>query len=232
MKTSRLQEKLKNIDLEEIHRSAAAGIVPSEFMKIAELVFNGRFLVSTTTDYVKIYPTCIEIYWHEEQGAIKDPIVYHRNSEKENPEIFVHGVLHNHVSGIDLTFELGANPESAIRASALIREYKVEKNGELISDEKRPTYLYEALYGQFSVFDGGFNIKWEEDENADNTIFAANCTPRHNAARYIENGNGEIVKEPAEKTAGNNTANGKYVQDERRWRFTLENDHDTRFRGR
>lgn len=228
MKMSRLQEKLKNLDLNEIHCSAAAGKVPSEFIKIAELVLNGHFLVSSTMGCIKIYPTCVEIYWHEEQGDINDHIVYHRNSAESKPQIFSHGVLHNHISGIDLTFEQGDNPESAIRASMLIREYKkLTKSGEIIS-EKRPTYLYEDLYGQFSVFNGGFNVKWEEDENAHNTISDADCTPRYNVAQYKENNKGENVKELAEETADSKTANGRYVQDERRWRFTL-NDHDTRF---
>ena len=228
MKTIRLQKKLKSLDTDEIHRAAAVGKVPSEFMKIAEAVFNGHFLISSTMGSVKVYPTCIELYWHEEQGDIKDYIVYHRNSAKENPEIFPHGILHNHVSGIDFTFEQGDKPESAIRASILIREYKIAKNGEII-EEKRPTYLYEAIYSQFSVFDGGFSIIWEDDANARNTISDADCTPRYNVANYIRD-NGNIVKEPyiTGETSGSKTANGKYVQDERRWRFTL-NDHDTRF---
>ena len=206
MKTSRLQEKLKNLDLEEIRRSAAAGEVPSEFREIAELVFNGHFLVSSATECVKVYPTCIEMYWHEEQGEIQDNIVYHRNgcsSINPKPAIFTLGVLHNHVSGIDLTFEQGDDPESAIRASMLIREYKVVKNGKIIC-EKRPTYLYTALYGQFSVFDGGFSVKWEEDENVGRTIA---CTPRHNVTLKNEQ--------------------GAPVPDERPWRFTLD-EHDTR----
>ena len=230
MKTSRLQEKLKNLSLDKIRRSVAAGKVPSEFTEIAKLVFSGHFLVSSATESVKVYPTCIEFYWHEEQGGIKDYIVYHRNSGKSKPAIFPHGILHNHVSGIDLTFEQGDNPESAIRASMLIREYKVVKNGKIISDEKRSTYLYEALYGQFSVFDGGFSVKWEEDENVHNTVSDANCTPRYNVARYMENNKGEIVKELAGESSDSRTANGKYVQDERQWRFILLDDHDTRFR--
>lgn len=230
---SRLQIVLTELNLVEIRRSEAENKVPSEFIKIAEAILNGHFLV--TNGYgkdVKVYPTCVELYWHEEQGDIKDYIVYHRNSKKTKPVIFTHGVLHNHVSGIDITFELGNNPESAIRASALIREYKVVKNGNPVKDkwpEKRSTYLYEDLYGQFSAFDGGFCVKWEDDENVCNTIRDTDCTHRYNVSNYIEK-NGEIIKEPyiANETIGRKTANGKYVQDERRWRFTV-NDHDTRF---
>lgn len=230
MKMSKLQEKLNNLNLDEIRRSVAEDKVPLEFRKIAEAVFNGHFLVRSNMDNVKIYPTCIELYWHEEQGDIKDYIVYHRNSLKEQPPIFSLGVLNNHVSGIDLTFEHGENPETAIRASILIREYKVAKTGEAIREEKRPTWLYNDLYSQFSVFNGGFSLIWEDDENATNKSNADGLT-RHNVAKYVKN-NGRMVKEPyiAGKNAGNKTANGKYVQDERQWRFTLNDpEHDTRF---
>lgn len=72
---------------------------------------------------------------------MKNYIVYHRNSTKENPEIFPHGILHNHVSGIDFTFEQGDKPASAIRASVLIREYKVAKNGEVINESRPNIYM-------------------------------------------------------------------------------------------
>lgn len=228
---NRLQAVLAELDLVEIRSSVTENKVPSGFIKIAETILNGHFYVRHGNDKVKVYPTCVELYWHEEQGDIKDYIVYHRNSGKTNPAIFTHGVLHNHVSGIDLTFELGGNPESAIRASALIREYKVTKNGEQVKDkwpEKRSTYLYDDLYGQFSIFDGGFSVEWKDDENACNTISDADCTHRYNVSNYIEEG--KIIKEPyiANKTTGRKTANGKYVQDERRWRFAVSG-HDTRF---
>ena len=216
MKMNGLQEKLKNLDVGEIRRSVLAGEVPSEFRKIAEAVFNGHFLVSSAAGSVKIYPACIELYWHEEQGDIKDHIVYHRN-KKENPPIFRHGILHNHVSGIDLTFEQGDRPESAIRASVLIREYMVVENGKTIRCEK-PTYLYDYLYGRFPVFDGGFGIVWEDDEESDKIY---DCSPRHNVAKYKDD-NGKKIKEPYKgEISGRKTADGKYVQDERRWQFKL-----------
>lgn len=94
---SRLQIVLTELNLVEIRRSEAENKVPSEFIKIAEAILNGHFLV--TNGYgkdVKVYPTCVELYWHEEQGDIKDYIVYHRNSKKTKPVIFTHGILHNH----------------------------------------------------------------------------------------------------------------------------------------
>ena len=40
--------------------------------------------------------------------------------------LFPLGILHNHVSGIDMTFEKGDNPQDAIRMSALIREFRMD----------------------------------------------------------------------------------------------------------
>lgn len=221
---------MSDSDLVEIRRDAACGKIPSKFKKIAEAILNGHFLVTHGNDKVEVYPTSVEIYWHEEQGDIKDYIVYHRNSGKTHPAIFEpHGRLHNHVSGIDITFEQGSNPKSAIRASALIRAYKVTENGKQAKDkpETRSTYLYDDLYGRFSIFDGGFSVEWKDDENACNTISDADCTIRHNVSKYKEN-NGKMEKD-RDTTVGRKTANGKYVQDERRWRFTVSGD-DTRFR--
>lgn len=243
MKKNRLQTVLDELDIEEIRRSVAEGKVPSEFIKIAETILNGHFYVSHGNDNVKVYPTCVELYWHEENGNIKDYIVYHRNSAKKKPAIFETGILHNHVSGIDLTFELGGNPESAIRASALIREFMVKgKNGEWVeitkikngkeiksNIENRSTYIYEYLFGQFSIFDGGFSVEWKDDENASNTVSNADCTPRYNVAEYDIKDDGNIKKKPyKDNTSSHKTANGKYVQDERLWRFAVSG-HDTRF---
>lgn len=130
MKTSRLQKKLKSLDTDEIHRAAAVGKVPSEFMKIAEAVFNGHFLISSTMGSVKVYPTCIELYWHEEQGDIKDYIVYHRNSAKENPEIFPHGILYTMSRALILHSSKAINPNQQSEHRYLSVNTRLQKMGE------------------------------------------------------------------------------------------------------
>ncbi len=134
---------------------------PPEFERIAKVVLAGHFLVSYKHGQTIVRPKCVEFYYHEEfEGGIKDPIVYHRNPK--NPDktksIFPLGILHNHISGIDLTFEHGYNPQNAIRASMLIREFEI--NGR---QDNRSTQLYEALYSQTSIFNG-FSIKWIDGE--------------------------------------------------------------------
>lgn len=50
--------------------------------------------------------------------------------------IFPLGVLHNHVSGIDITFEKGENEKNAVRLSALVREFRVDDSGKKRRDIK------------------------------------------------------------------------------------------------
>ena len=174
---------------------------PEEFLKVAKAILSGHFVVqnsSNESERVEVYPTCVEIYYHEEQAnGVKDPIVYHRNRKKksgeDNPQVFTpKGVLHNHVSGIDITFEKEANADNKIitdivRASALIREFSVKiwktEKGEIaekvIEKENRSTYIYEYLFGQFSIFDG-FTISWKDDEECD----LKEPSPRKNVFEY------------------------------------------------
>lgn len=196
---------------------------PAEFKNVAKAILSGHFRVqnsSNESERVEVYPTCVEIYYHEEQAnGVKDPIVYHRNREtksgKNTPPVFPLGVLHNHVSGIDITFESEANSKNKyvtgiVRASALIREFSVKiwktEKGKItekvIEKEDRSTYIYEYLFGQFSIFDGGFTIKWVDGEECN----LAEPTYRKNVVVYEPDGADYKKSEP-------------YRQDLRRWQF-------------
>lgn len=125
--------------------------------------------------------------------------------------------MHNHVSGIDITFEkeeekgTGKNDEKGIvRASALIREFRIEGHKEV---EKRSTYLYEALYSQFSIFDGGFSVVWEDGTEKE----VDNGSPRKNVAAFDAKDD-DFVKRPKEQPAKG------FVPDERKWQFRLKNE--------
>lgn len=118
--------------------------------------------------------------------------------------------------------------------SALIREFSVDeshKNEEQLSELDKvkiidkPTYLYDALYSQYSVFEGGFSIQWvDRSEEKD---FEISEEQRFNVADYelkdkvFKN---RPYKAPEKKTmdkfsGAQPTANKKYVQDMRTWRF-------------
>lgn len=141
---------------------------PLAFKKIAKELLCGCFEVENRKKVVKICPVAVELYYHEETGCIKDSIVYHRNRDKQRElPLFQVGVLHNHYSGIDLTFEFRSG-ENVCRASALIREFRVidgicDETLKIVYPDARSTYFPKALLGQFSVFDG-FSIRWCDTE--------------------------------------------------------------------
>ena len=206
---------------------------PKEFKNVAKAILSGHFRVqnsSNESERVEVYPTCVEIYYHEEQAnGVKDPIVYHRNRKKksgeDNPPVFTpKGVLHNHVSGIDITFESKANSKNQyvtgiVRASALIREFsvkiwKTEDNKiteKVIEKENRSTYIYEYLFGQFSIFDG-FKITWEGDfEEKDLDDIKLICNSRKNVMEYREPNSDEYDYQK----------NG--IECKRAWQFFIDN---------
>lgn len=144
--------------------------MPGSFKRIAESILSGCFVVSSDgKDDVRIYPTVVEFYYHEEEDdGIKDPIVYHRNTLSSEKKVIPIGILHNHVSGVDITFE--RNRGRVVRASALIRAFSIEggiNNASMesfnipLTNNEHSTHLYAALFSQFSPFDG-FTIKWED----------------------------------------------------------------------
>ena len=122
------------------------------FMPCAKHVLAGHFKVLSR----KIYPTAIELYYHEEgAGRFKDPIMYHTNDRKlaEHEDYFINrgitelpyfpfGSLHPHTSGIDVTFE---NPQEQYRASLLIREYEVDYGDGKRHLVKNSTDIYDDM---------------------------------------------------------------------------------------
>lgn len=215
-----LKEVLEQFSLSEESRKALISgslDAPREFKTVAAAILSGCFVVRQLggeKKAVRVYPTCVEIYYHEEGHKITDPIVYHRNRKtkttKKNYEVFLLGKLHNHVSGIDITFEKGEKSEEAVRASALIREFRIEGHEEV---EERSTYLYEALYSQFSIFDGGFSVVWEDGTEKE----VDNGSPRKNVAMFDAKDD-DFVKRPKEQPAKG------FVPDERKWQFRLKNE--------
>lgn len=147
------------------------GGTPETFEAIAKEILCGRFAVTSGGSTVFIVPTAVELYYHEEEAdGIKDNIVYHRGTVKgQLKPKFEIGVLHEHYSGIDITFEHTANGRTC-RASALIREFRVEdgKSNDVFqinTPDGRCTYFPKVLVSQFSIFQG-FSIKWEDCINS------------------------------------------------------------------
>lgn len=210
-----LEYELQRFSLgEETRKGILAGntFAPPEFEHIAKIVLAGHFLVSYKHGQAIVRPTCVEFYYHEEfEDGIKDPIVYHRNPKDPDKakSIFPLGTLHNHVSGIDMTFEHGNNPQNAIRASMLIREFEINGKHDI-----RSTQLYEALYSQTSIFNG-FSIRWIDGEKE----AEVEANYRKNVAEYDAKGSKKLsTLNPTALT----TSNKKYIQDQRQWQFRIK----------
>ena len=119
----------------------------------------------------RIYLRSVEFYFHEEEGKVRDDIVYHRKggnafSESDPVPVFPTMSLHAHASGFDITFE-----KEGIRASALIRKYAVYdvREGKFLDrgkgwEDPRSTYLYDFLNG-FSLTQEN-RIIWVDEELA------------------------------------------------------------------
>jgi agmatine/peptidylarginine deiminase len=205
-----LKKTIKTFSLSEDSRRKllnGSNDAPPEFIDIARMVLAGHFSVKDANRKIMVRPTAVELYYHEEsEGGIKDPIVYHRNSKNNNEKIFPVGTLHNHVSGIDITFEHGCTPSTAVRASILIREFEV--NGK---NDERSTKLYEALYQQASLFDG-ISIEWVVGDQLPNVV----QSPRKNVAMFYNDRDKMKAKDHPEQP---HTIDGKFVQDMRKWQF-------------
>lgn len=248
-----LKKKTKEFNLrnfEGIDKDDKNGKISEAFKPIAETILSGYFKVTknNSDSFVTVHPTCVEMYYHEEgegEDKIKDYIVYHRDSnDGKRMPVFPIGVLHNHVSGIDITFEKVVD-ELPVRFSALIREFwidksnkkeeQTEKYGEenikvyTESDpEKRSTYLYEALYSQYSVFDG-FSVQWVDgNENDRKKIRCVNT--RLNVAEYEMKNNNDGKNPKPEKIKRDGiakellTKNKNYKQCQRMWRYSINED--------
>lgn len=205
-----LKKMIKTFSLSEDSRRKllnGSNDAPPEFIDIARMVLAGHFSVKDANRKIMVRPTAVELYYHEEsEGGIKDPIVYHRNSKNNTEKIFPVGTLHNHVSGIDITFEHGCTPSTAVRASILIREFEV--NGK---NDERSTKLYEALYQQASLFDG-ISIEWVDGDQLPNVV----QSPRKNVAMFYNDRDKMKAKDHPEQP---HTIDGKFVQDMRKWQF-------------
>jgi hypothetical protein len=194
-----------------------------------EILLKGYFLVN---DAYIIDLGSIELYYHEENGSIKDHIMYHTNEHHSKSKVFEFeqgfpyyeiGSFNLHQSGIDVTFE---NKKEQYRASFLIRSYRVLKKDEDPKTSKNifdscSTHLFDDMFytGVLSTA----NIKWiKYDMGGEIETF-----PRKNVAEYVFENNKfvkkqvliteeEYKKDPRKYIKINN----KYLaQDTRRWQF-------------
>ena len=129
------------------------------FKDVAKQLLNGGCFVvhSNGVEYRKVYLHTLEFYYHEEEGDLKDYIVYHRNKPTKLLPYFKLGTLNAHQSGIDITFE---SEDGKYRASALVRAFEV--NGKI---DTRSTYLYDQLFTDVPL---PFSVEWKSEKREGN----------------------------------------------------------------
>ena len=151
------------------------------FIPCAKKILAGHFEVKNNVAGAiisrRIYPTVIELYYHEEDpGGFQDPIMYHTDYRKRSElkakgetyftltglnelPYYPIGSLNPHTSGIDVTFE---NAEKHYRASFLIREYKVIYENKKERTVKNSTEIYDDLLLNGITLDNADWIEWVE----------------------------------------------------------------------
>ncbi|MBO7606875.1 MAG: hypothetical protein J6T28_04580 [Paludibacteraceae bacterium] len=206
-----------------------------------EILCNGYFLVNNK--YI-IDLGAIELYYHEEEGNIKDYIMYHINDNPKNKSkvkilengsvpYFKIGRFHFHQSGIDVTFE---NEDEKYRAAFLIRSYRVLKadNGKYPKDnhtkyDPHSTHIFDDMfYGGVSL--GGSlenEIKWVPFKKREINDMEPEPIARVNVPIMFMTDGGKIEKKESvdSKSEGETIKSGKktYVKDTRKWQFKLKN---------
>lgn len=191
--------------LSDFKRHSSEEELTAAFAELAPHFIYGGYI--KVNDAYRVYIRTVEFYYHDESDqpdAIKDPIMYHRNSDANvNVPYFPVMTLNAHVSGYDITFE---NREQGYRASALIREYSIYdcRLNEFLQlknkmRDDRSTYLYDYLNG-FSL-NGEPCIAWIDDEHY----------PRKQLLQCARLRT-YVIKD------------GEKTEDKRQWRFKLNDD--------
>ena len=168
-------------------------------------LINGKYIIDLG---------CIELYYHEELGFIKDPIMYHTNNHGPYSihyksigkyPYFKMGSFNLHQSGVDITFE---NPDKEYRASFLIRSYRVFETNDnerkedieyTLKDVSNPKYNPHSTH----IFDDMFPNGIVFGDNPDVKIEWVRCHKggeiercnRMNVYEYEKDNNGEFKKE-------------------------------------
>lgn len=244
----KLIEKLKEFDLNRTTLMSSnkwnENIVAECFKPCAQyILLSGFFLINSK--YI-IDLGSIELYYHEEDGTIKDHIMYHTNEHCSKSKIyelnegfpfFRFGSFNLHQSGVDVTFENSNNPSDKYRASFLIRSYRVLQDENDIANkdiEYDPcsTHIFDDMFysGVLLNTNNRTTIEWIE---YDKSGVIEQC-PRRNVAMYQVNGEKtEVSKsqyDEANKTAKENGlypecfkyGSKYYMQDMRLWQFYIK----------
>ncbi|MBR3798193.1 MAG: hypothetical protein IKK36_04675 [Bacteroidales bacterium] len=230
--------------IEEKHKAIADWFRPCA----ESILCNGYFLING--EYI-IDLGAIELYYHEEEeGGIKDYIMYHTNAHPSKSKVyklnndsfpyFKFGSFNLHQSGVDVTFE---NEEKKYRASFLIRSHRVLKTENGLypenDDTKYDTHSTHIFDDMFYSGYGNTEIVWIPTDKKVGDI--DELCPRINVAKYRINKNGKFEKheiksdddeynvavEESKKDDSFShyfkSSSKIYKRDMRKWQFKLKN---------
>lgn len=144
-----------------------------EFEKIAKSAFfSGYFLINRNReDTYKLKLTCIEFYYHEDEGSIKDDEKYLKGKDDFG---YALGAICPNPSGVDVLFD---DPDKKYHASFLIRGYKAIVEDEEIWENNVKNknwtphdFWYDLFGGANMLNQGKFNIEWIDEEETTSDI--------------------------------------------------------------
>jgi hypothetical protein len=182
MENSRLYQALTNFKC----ANGDWDVLAKEFMKVAQAAFHsGYFKINGAKEEYKIEITCIEFYYEEIDGKIKDPHKYLKGQDGLDYPI---GALCPNESGIDIMFE---NPQNGFYASFLIRGYKSiydkpNSKKTIVYENKtekgwRTRDLWYELIGASNMLSSGrFAIEWIDNGEDYSNIPPASIDKRIN----------------------------------------------------
>ncbi len=168
-----------------------------------QILCEGYFLINN--DYI-VDLGAIELYYHEEEGNIKDYIMYHINDNKKiktkirekdgGLPYFKFGSFNLHQSGIDVTFE---NKKMKYRASFLIRSYRVLKTDDGLYPENdntkydpHSTHIFDDMF--YNGY-GNTEIVWIPTDRKKGKV--EQC-PRVHVAEYRKDNEGNYLRDKNE----------------------------------
>lgn len=188
----------------------------SKFKNLSKYFFFGGYL--TVNGRRRIFLRDIEFYYHEEEGRVKDYSMAHRNTKTTREEYLATGEINALPTGMKISFE---NKEKQYRAAMLIRGFSVVEPGEEMTEkyDAYPTHLYQEIFRGLTLQDG-IHLEWVEDPlSVDEGQMKS--TFRYNVPEFDFNGN-RMEKDATCVSASDVTANKRYKQDKRLWRFIRE----------
>ena len=153
-------------------------------------LINGKYIIDLGA---------IELYYHEEEGNIKDYIMYHIPERYQNPKskifklakekqqplpYFRFGSFNLHQSGVDVTFE----KPNEYRASFLIRSYRVLENTNCLKDmtipfDKCSTHIFDDMFYEGILFSSQNKTTIEWKQCSEKGKLQKHSLPRRNVSK-------------------------------------------------